>query len=195
MFSLYQLIKNIIILLVCHFLFRVKYENIEILENYEKCLICPNHSRIFDPIFIYPKINNLYIVAKSELFKNKFWSKFLTYYNTIPIEREKNDIKGTKRILKLLKEHNKIRLLIFPEGGVFEDNYKYNKRNTKNGAVYLSSATNIPIIPVHITQRPRFFSKVTVTFGSPFIPDSNVLKDKFLLNEEASRLIHCIYEL
>lgn len=192
---MYEVIKNIIIAFVCHFLFHVKYENLEILDEYDKCLICPNHSRIFDPIFLFPKINNMYSVAKSEAFKNKLVADFLSYYHAIPIEREKNDIKGTKRILKLLKENDKIKLLIFPEGGIFEDNYKYNKRNTKSGAVYLSSATNIPIIPVHITQRPRFFSKVTVTFGSPFVPNANILKDKSLLKDEASRLIHVIYDL
>ena len=144
---MYKIIKNIIIAFVCHFLFHVKYENLEILDQYDQCLICPNHSRIFDPVFLFPKINNMYSVAKSEAFQNN------------------------------------------------EDNYKYNKRNTKSGAVYLSSITNIPIIPVHITQRPRFFSKVTVTFGYPFIPASNVSKDKALLKKEASRLIHRIYDL
>lgn len=192
---MYKIIKNIIIAFVCHFLFHVKYENLEILDKYDKCLICPNHSRIFDPIFLFPKINNMYSVAKSEAFENKFVANFLSYYHAIPIEREKKDIRGTKRILKLLKDNDKIKLLIFPEGGIYEDNYKYNKRNTKSGAVYLSSITNIPIIPVHITQRPRFFSKVTVTFGSPFIPAPNVSKDKALLKQEASRLIHRIYDL
>ena len=90
-------------------------------------------------------------VAKSELFKNKLVANFLSYCNAIPIERDKKDIKGTKRILKLLKQY-KIRLLIFPEGGIFEENYKYNKRNTRSGAVYISAITSIPIIPVHITR-------------------------------------------
>ena len=76
----------------------------------------------------YPKIENMYSVAKSELFRNKFVANFLTYHKAIPIEREKKDIKGTKQILKLLKEHNNIRFLIFPECGIYEDNYKYNKR-------------------------------------------------------------------
>ncbi len=150
---LYKMIKNIIITFVCHFLFHVRYENLSILNKYDKCLICPNHSRIFDPIFLYPKIDNMYSVAKSELFKNKVMANFLSYYNAIPIKREKLDFKGTKHILKLLKEHDKIRLLIFPEGGIFKDNYKYNKRNTKNGAVCISGITNIPIIPVHITRK------------------------------------------
>lgn len=192
---MYKLIKNLIILFVCHFLFHVKYKNLDILNEYDKCLICPNHSRIFDPIFLYPKIDNMYSVAKSELFKHKLVADFLTYHNAIPIEREKKDINGTKNILKLLKKHDKIRLLIFPEGGVFEDNYKYNKRNTKTGAVCISSITKIPIIPVYITSRPRFFSTVTVTFGTPFIPEANISKDKVLLKEEAFKLIHIIYEL
>lgn len=64
---------------VCRILFRVKYENLDVLNKYDKCLICPNHSRIFDPVFLYPKIDNMYSVAKSELFKNKFVSNFLSY--------------------------------------------------------------------------------------------------------------------
>lgn len=192
---MYKLIKNIIIAFVCHLLFHVEYKNLDILDKYEKCIICPNHSRIFDPIFLFPKIDNMYSVAKSELFKNKFVANFLSYYNAIPIEREKKDIKGTKHILKLLKENDKIRLLIFPEGGIFEDNYKYNKRNTKTGAICISSLTNIPIIPVHITQRPRFFSTVTVKFGTPFVSNIQTLKNKTLLKEEASKLINIIYDL
>lgn len=150
---MYKLIKNIIIIFVCHFLFHVKYENVDILKQYDKCLICPNHSRIFDPVFLYPKIDNMYSIAKSELFKNRIIANFLTYYNAIPIDRKKKDIKGTRQILRLLKEYDKIRLLIFPEGGIFKENYKYNKRNTKSGAVYISSTVNIPIIPVYITRK------------------------------------------
>ena len=36
---MYKLIKNIIIAFVCHFLFHVKYENLDILDKYDKCLI------------------------------------------------------------------------------------------------------------------------------------------------------------
>lgn len=192
---MYNLIKNVIIGFVCHILFRIKYENLDVLNKYDKCLICPNHSRIFDPVFLYPKIDNMYSVAKSELFKNKFVSNFLSYCNAIPIKRNGKDFAGTMRILRLLKKHDKIRLLIFPEGGIFEDNYKYNKRNTKNGAVYISSISNLPIIPVYITSRPRFFSTVTVKFGEPFIPKVNASHNKDLMKKEAFNLINSIYEL
>lgn len=192
---LYSLIRNIILITSCHILFHVKYENLEILDKYNKCLICPNHSRIFDPAFLYPKVENMYSVAKSELFKNKLIAKFLTYHNAFPIERNKTDIKGAKSILEQLENQEKIRLLIFPEGGIFKENYKYNKRKTKSGAVYLSALANVPIIPVHITVRPKFFSTVTVTFGDAIFPDKAVLKNKKLLKENATKLINQIYDI
>ena len=192
---MYSFIRSFTLLTVCHLLFRVSYKNLEILDSLDKCLICPNHSRIFDPIFLYPKVSNMYSVAKSELFQNKWMANLLTYHQAFPIKRGENDICGIKSILKLLKQQDNIKLLIFPEGGIFKENYKDQKRNTKNGAVYLSASSNLPIIPVHITVRPRFFSKVTVTFGSPILPDRSVLKDKELLNQKANELIHIIYEL
>ncbi len=161
---LYNLIKNVIIGFVCRILFRVKYENLDVLNKYDKCLICPNHSRIFDPVFLYPKIDNMYSVAKSELFKNKFVSNFLSYYNAIPIKRNGKDFAGTMRILRLLKKHDK------------------NK-------------TSLPIIPVYITSRPRFFSTVTVKFGEPFIPKVNASHNKDLMKKETFNLINSIYEL
>ena len=106
----------------------------------------------------------MYSVAKSELFKNKFVSNFLSYYNAIPIKRNGKDFAGTMRILRLLKKHDK------------------NK-------------TSLPIIPVYITSRPRFFSTVTVKFGEPFIPKVNASHNKDLMKKETFNLINSIYEL
>ncbi len=191
---MYKIIRGMIRLIVCYILFRVKYENLEVLEKYEKCMICPNHSRIFDPIFLYPKVENMYSVAKSELFKNSIIAHFLEYHNALPIKRNSNDIQGMKKIIETLEEKQKIRLLIFPEGGVFKENYIGNKRKTKNGAMYISATANVPIIPVHITVRPKFFSKVTVSFGTPVFPNLMVLKNRKFLREESVKLINNIYE-
>ena len=70
-----KIITDIILFVSCKILFRVKYENEEILEKYDKCMICSNHTRIFDPAFIRPKVENMYSVAKSELFEKKFLIK------------------------------------------------------------------------------------------------------------------------
>lgn len=176
-------------------LFRTSYENLEILNEYSKCMICSNHSRIFDPIFILPKVENMYSVAKSELFENKLFGSFLAYNGAIPIKRNSTDRTGINSIINLFNEKENVRVLIFPEGGIYKENYLENKRNCKNGAVFIAATANVPIIPVHITVRPKYFSKVTVTFGEPFIVDQSVLKDRAKLREESKRLINYIYDL
>ena len=148
--------KNFIKFLFCKLLFKVKYYNLENLEKYNKFLICPNHSTIFDPFFIYPMIDNLFIMAKSEIFKNKLF-------------------------------------LIFPEGGVIKNKDDIGKKY-HNGPTFISSKLHIPIVPVFITRRPRFFSKVEIVFGTPYFVDNN-LKNKTELKQQSKNLIDKIYNL
>ena len=55
--------------LFSHVLFRVKYLGLENIQNAGKCVVCPNHSTIFDPFWVYFKSKNMWIMAKAELFK------------------------------------------------------------------------------------------------------------------------------
>ena len=192
---MYKLLTIFLKFFINKIIFRTKYINLEILDNYPKCIICPNHSRVFDPAFLFPKIENMYSVAKSEIFEHKLFGDFLAYNGAIPIKRNSADKAGIQNIINLLNEKEKARILIFPEGGIYKENYLENKRKCKNGAIYIAATTNVPIIPVHITVRPRFFSKVTVTFGDAFSLDSEVLKSKAKLQEESKRLINHIYNL
>lgn len=188
---MYWLIGKIAIFISCKVLFRVKYENEKILDQYEKCLICPNHSRIFDPVFLYPKVDNMYTVAKSELFKTKFKKKLFSYYQAIPIKRDKSDITGVKQIVEVLRNKEKIRLVIFPEGRVVKN--KKERGKIKNGAVHIAASEEIPIIPVYITARPKFFSKVTVQFGVPVYLKREIINSKEEIKEKSRELLEKIY--
>lgn len=190
---MYYFTRKVVIGIVCHFLFRVKYENTEILNEFDKCLICPNHSRVFDPIFLFPKIENMYSMAKSDLFKNKIMANFLTYHNVFPIDRDRVDIAGVKKAIKLLKNNEKIKLLIFPEGRVLKD--KKERGDIKDGAMYIASMMEVPIIPVYITARPNFFSKVIVKFGNPIMTNKQNLKDKEKMKNESKDLLTQIYSM
>lgn len=190
---MYFIIRKVIIFIVCKILFRVEYRNEEILEKYDKCLICPNHSRIYDPIFIYPKISNMYGMAKSELFKHKLLANFLEFHNIFPVDRENIDAKSLRKALKLLKNNNEIKLLIFPEGKVLKD--KKERGIIKNGAVYIGAMANVPIIPIYITARPRYFSKVVVKFGKPIFYNKLQLKDKNKIIDASKQLLKEIYNL
>lgn len=195
MYKLANLIIKLIDFVSCKVLFRTKYVNAEILQNFDKCLVCPNHSRIFDPAFIDPSVSDMYSVAKSDLFENKFCAYLLKAHNAVPIKRNSTDVMGVKSIINLINEKDKIRLLFFPEGGIYKENYLDNMRKVKNGAVYIAATANVPIIPVYITSRPRFFSKVTLTFGKPFYPSPDVVNDRKLLKSESKRLINYIYDI
>lgn len=190
---MYSLTRKIIITVVCKILFKVEYENVEVLEKLDKCLICPNHSRIYDPIFIYPKIKNMYGMAKSELFKHKLLSHFLTYHNVFPVDRDNADTKGLRKAIKLLKSNDKIKLLIFPEGKVLKD--KSERGTIKDGAVYIATMTEVPIIPIYITARPKYFSKVVVKFGNPIYYKKSDLKNKDKIKEKSKDLLKQIYNL
>lgn len=190
---MYDKTRKLIIGIVCHFLFRVKYENIEVLEKFNKCLICPNHSRIFDPIFLFPKVDNMYSMAKSELFEHKVLGDFLEYHHVFPIDRERVDVSGVKKAIRLLKNNDKIKLLIFPEGRVLKD--KKERGQIKNGAMYIASMLEIPIIPVYITARPKYFSRVIVKFGEPIFTSKQNLKDKEKIKSESIKLMEKIYNL
>lgn len=185
--------KNFIKFIFCKLLFRVKYYNLENLKKYDKFLICPNHSTIFDPFYIYAIVDNLFIMAKSEIFENKLFSKILRHYNVFPVDRKKVDVNSLLKSISVLNKSNNCKLLIFPEGGVIKDTNDIGKKY-HNGPVFISSKLNIPIVPVFITRRPNFFSKVDVIFGTPYFLN-NKFKDKTELKLESKNLINKIYNL
>lgn len=185
--------KQIVKILICKLLYRVKYENLQIVEQYPKCFLCPNHSNIFDALYIFPVIDDLYIMSKSEIFKNKWITKILLHYKVLPIKRNKTDVIGVKNVLNIFKKNATVKFLIFPEGGILEE--KNRARKIKNGAVYMASFLEKPIIPIYITQNPKLFSKVIVKFADPIFLKKEDRKEKDNLNKKSKELIKKIYQL
>ena len=59
---MYKIMKTLVKGLCCHFIYRVKYIGLEKIDNSKKYIICPNHSNVLDPTFIFPLMDNLSIV-------------------------------------------------------------------------------------------------------------------------------------
>ena len=184
--------KKFIKYFVCKFLFRVTYVDIENLYKYPRCIITPNHSSIFDPFFIYPMASNLYIIAKSEIFKNKLFAKILRHYNVFPVDRTKRDPKSLFIALSIFKVQSEVQLLIFTEGKVVKYESDIGK-SVKNGATFIASENHIPIVPVYISRRPKLFSRVKVIFGTPYFIDK--VKNKKEIIKESRKLLNNIYDL
>ena len=188
-----KLVTFLVNIFLCHFIYRVKYVNVNNVKKLDKCIICPNHSHILDPVWIYPKVNNLNIMAKSELFKNKLFAKFLKYFGAFPIKRGEKDAKSIVYAIKVLKNKEKSKLLIFPEGGILKEDKR--RKFITNSAVYIAGKTNLPIVPVHITENPKKFSKIIIVFGEPINIEQELIKDKEYLEKASYDLLNKIYEM
>lgn len=177
----------------CHVFFRVKYINYEKLQKIKKCVVCPNHSTAFDPFWVYFKTDNMWIMAKNELFKNKILAKIFTAYNVYPIKRGQKDAGSLMHSINILEKNDKARLLIFPEGTRIHKDKERGR--AKVGPMFIASKAQVPIVPVYITKNPRLFSKVTVTFGDPMDIPINIYEDKKELQRYSDILLDNIYNL
>lgn len=88
-------------------------------ENIEKdkpYIICPNHISNWDPPTMVASIkrNDLYVLAKEEMFVNGFIKWLAVQVHALPVKRGKQDVALLKNTTKILKENHII--LIFPEG-------------------------------------------------------------------------------
>lgn len=191
---MYKIMKTLVKGLCCHFIYRVKYIGLEKIDNSKKYIICPNHSNVLDPTFIFPLMDNLSIMAKSEIFKYKILAKLFTRYRVFPVNRKKRDVKSTLHAIECLNFEENSKLLMFPEGGILKK--KEDLRNkVRNGAVYISAETGVPILPVFITRRPHLFQRVYVVFGDEIKIPEEIKDDKSKIREYSKKMINIVYDL
>ena len=154
-----SIVRWFIKIFLCKIFYRVEFINKENEEKLDKCLICPNHSNTVEPAWIYSKTKDICIMAKAELFENKF----------------------IIHAINLFKDVDKRKLLIFPEG---ERMKKEQKRGVaKTGPVYIACKAHVPIVPVYITKNAKLFSRVKIIYGRPIYISEEVIHDKKLLKK------------
>ncbi len=167
-------------------------------ENIPKdgaCVLVCNHYRAIDCGFVSNAYNkDVYFLAKKELFKNKLFSKILTSYGAIPIDRNKPEIKSMLRTVKVLKEGHK--LVIFPEG---------TRNKVDNELMPLKSGTSVfavhakcPVVPLMLSGKAKLFKRTHLIVGKPFefdeyydkkITEENLKKmDEILRNKMLEQL-------
>lgn len=191
---MYKIMKKLVKIVCCNIIYRVKYIGIEKIDNNKKYVICPNHSNILDPTFIFPIVDNLSIMAKSEIFKNKLVAKILKRYRVFPVNRKERDVKSTLHAIECLNLENNSKLLIFPEGGIIKDSKEIRKK-VKNGAVYISAESGVEVLPIFITRRPHIFQKVYVIIGNSINIPKEIKHDKEKIKEYSTKMINNIYDL
>ena len=160
------MLRKIIVFLVYIFnviVFRVKCVGQENIQNKGAYIICANHTSNWDaPILVSNLKRKVYVMAKAELFKNKFIKWFGDKCCVFPVKRGMRDIESIKYSLKLLKDGEI--LVIFPEG-----TRKGLEKNGKaqNGVAYMAIRTGVPVIPVGLQGEMKPFRKVKLNIGEP----------------------------
>ena len=111
-------------------------------------------------------------MAKSELFTRHglFVKVFFQLCGVFPVQRSRADKAAVDTASQLL-QNGKI-VGIFPQGGIVK---KDSPIRTKAGAALLAVKMQVPIWPVVIDTQKRIgpFTRMTVRFGQPLIPDKD----------------------
>lgn len=131
-------------------------------------LLCGNHTSASDPfcvVFAMGRYPQCRVMAKAELMKIPLVGFLLKKAGIIGVNRGKADVGAVKESMKALK--NGERLLLFPEGTRIAEG---EKGSARNGAAMLATRTGVPVVPVYIPRKKRWFRPTTVVFGEPYVP-------------------------
>ena len=174
-------------------MYRPKIKGKQNLPKDTAAIICPNHVHALDSaVMVAMNKRKINVLAKEELFKNKFLCFIADLFGIYPVKRDSKSMESIKISLRLLK--NKEMLMIFPEG---TRNGMQKGVKPKDGAVKLAIKANVPIIPVGMQGEFKLFKKVKVNIGEPIYYGDykEGINNKELLEELTEELMKRIVEL
>lgn len=135
-------------------------------ENFPKdggVIVTINHRSIWDVLVGgVCMTRRLGFMAKAELFKNKVFGWLISSLGAFPVHRGKGDIGAIKSALSRLRGGDVVAM--FPEGKRVKENESVS---AKPGAVMLATRAQVPILPVRISGKYKWMSKIDVIIGEP----------------------------
>lgn len=134
-------------------------------------IICANHTRASDPFFIVFALglkNRVCAMAKIEIMRVPFVGWILGKAGVFGVDRGKADVGAIKTAMKLLKSGEK--MVMFPQGTRVDE--QEEDHEAKNGAAMLALRTGVPIVPVYIPAKKKWFGRTPVVIGEPYHPQT-----------------------
>ncbi len=129
------------------------------------CIYVCNHYGMFDPA--YPMATTwegIHYVSKKEVFETPVIGWVLRKLKAIKANRDGNDVRVLLDCFKCLKNGEKI--CIFPEGT--RNRTDAELLPLERGAAAISVKAQVPIQPMMLYKRPRYFRTAHVLIGEPF---------------------------
>ena len=158
---IYPLLSGII-----GFLFNIKVINRENEPDDNGYIICANHASATDPIalsYAFRK-NQVYFMAKKELFKIPVLSGIIKLFGAFPVDRASNDVGAVKKAITTIESGSCFG--IFPQGPRYSEDPRTTK--TKNGMALIATKTGADIVPCYIYRKNnkfRLFRRTYVIIG------------------------------
>ena len=160
-------------------------------------LVCSNHQSHLDPPLIGLTCDRrMNYLARDGLFRVPGLAQIITFFDSIPIDREGGGLAGLKETLKRLKAGELV--LIFPEGTRSHDG---EVAPLKPGFIALARRSKVPLVPVALdgafhawprTSRLPRPTRLAVVIGPPIPPDEvAAMTDEDLLAELEQRILTC----
>ncbi len=181
---------------VFHLLFPYKIIGKEKLRNQKSgFVLCANHISMLDPVYLVFALthkNRIRIMAKGELFRNRFLSWFFTSVGAFPVNRGVGG-DALKNATNFLERGEA--LMIFPEGTRSKDG---TLGRGKMGAAMLVNAVGTYVLPVSIVtknQKVRAFRKTLLIVGDPlYMSEQGELSSREHLKECTNMIMNVIGE-
>ena len=131
-------------------------------------LICANHTKMSDPFFVVFALRRrrqVRIMAKAELMRVPIIGPLVKSVGVFGVDRGRSDVGAIKTAMKYLKSGEYV--LLFPEGTRIREG---ESGEGKAGAAMLAARTGVPILPVYVPGKKKWFRRTTVVIGQPYRP-------------------------
>jgi 1-acyl-sn-glycerol-3-phosphate acyltransferase len=167
-------------------------------ENFPRTgavIVCPNHSATLDPPMVpaFVPRRDSWSMAKSEYFERALVTFLFRNYHAFPVVRHTADRAAIKRSFDLLKAGHV--LIMYPEGTRVESGVL---ARPEPGAGFIAQKAACPVVAVGLTGTRECLPKgarwprrtrVTITFGKPFIVATRRSDGTRVSHDEASDAI------
>lgn len=178
-----------ILMIPCTLFFPIKKigkQNYKSLKGQNYIIAC-NHMSNMDPIMLDITFNKKHrILAKKELYKNKFLTKCMDSLGAISVDRGNADTVAIKKVFSAINKKQNI--MIFPQG-TRAKTVKIEDGSAKEGVAMFSIRTGTPVIPMMFDRKIKFFHRTKLYIGKPIYPDITRKKDKEYLDEFSNLII------
>lgn len=129
------------------------------------CVYVGNHYTLFDVLYVANTTSEgMHFLAKKEVLDTFAIGALARSVKAIPANRDGNDVRALLDCFKCLKNGEKV--VVFPEG-------TRNKTDAemlpfKHGASVMAIRAKVPIVPIVLYKKPRFFRVAHILVGEPF---------------------------